>query len=60
MTDTEKQILENQEIITLALSQLMLHSMNCRNINDITIRNRLIDNYHKTRMILGKDYIKRW
>jgi len=60
MTDIEKQILENQEIMTLALSQLMLHSMDSRDHNDITIRNRLIDNYHKTRMVLGKDYIKRW
>ena len=57
MDDTTKQILENQETILLALSKLILPK--CTNGETVRLNNRLIDNYHLTRKILGKDYIKR-
>ena len=60
MTDLDKQVLENQEIILLALSRLMVNTMKLTDIQDRKIINRLADNYNKTRMILGKDYVKRW
>lgn len=60
MTDIERQILENQEIMLSALSELMLYTMNPTEIHDRQIVNRLSDNYNKTRMMLGKDYVKRW
>ena len=60
MTDLDKQVLENQEIILLALSRLMVNTINPIDIQDRKIINRLADNYNKTRMILGKDYVKRW
>lgn len=57
MDNTTKQILENQEIILLALSKLILPK--CTNSKMAWINNRLIDNYHLTRKALGKDYIER-
>jgi len=60
MTDVDKQVLENQEIILLALSQLLLSQTGCTDPKHRQTNNLLIDNYHKTRMLLGKDYIKRW
>ena len=60
MIDIERQILENQEIMLSALSELMLYTMNPLQIHDRQIVNRLADNYNKTRMMLGKDYVKRW
>lgn len=60
MTDLDKQVLENQEIILLALSRLMVNTINPIDIQDRKIINRLADNYNKTRMMLGKDYVKRW
>jgi len=60
MTDLDKQVLENQEIILLALSRLMVNTINPIDIQDRKVVNRLADNYNKTRMILGKDYVKRW
>lgn len=58
MDSTTKQILENQEVILLALSTLILPK--CTNSETAQLNNRLIDNYHLTRKALGKDYIKRW
>ena len=58
MDNTTKQILENQEVILLALSTLILPK--CTNSEIAQLNNRLIDNYHLTRKALGKDYIKRW
>lgn len=60
MTDLDKQVLENQEVMLLALSRLMVYTINPIDIQDRKIVNRLADNYNKTRMILGKDYVKRW
>ena len=60
MTDLDKQVLENQEVILLALSRLMVNTINPIDIQDRKVVNRLADNYNKTRMILGKDYVKRW
>lgn len=60
MTDLDKQVLENQEIILLALSRLMVNTINPIDIQDRKVVNRLADNYNKTRMMLGKDYVKRW
>lgn len=57
MDNTTKQILENQEVILLALSKLILPK--CTNSETVQLNNRLIDNYHLTRKVLGKDYIKR-
>lgn len=58
MDNTTKQILENQEAILLALSKLILPK--CINSETAQLNNQLIDNYHLTRKILGKDYIERW
>lgn len=62
MTDTERRILENQEVILLGISKLL--TPQCRGIMDSNgetkANNRLIDCYHLTRKELGKDYIKRW
>jgi hypothetical protein len=59
MTEIEKMILENQEIIMLTLNKLL--TPYCK--GSILDRNGetqanicLIDNYHKTRKILGKEY----
>ena len=61
MTDVEKQILENQEVLLLATSKLILGADNIRDLSSVVkINNSLIDNYHRTRKMLGKDYIKRW
>lgn len=62
MTDIERQILENQEIIILAISKLLLP--HCKGMlldtsNQTKTNNLLIDNYHLTRKLLGKDYIRR-
>ena len=57
MDNTTKQILENQEVILLTLSKLILPK--CTNSETSQLNNRLIDSYHLTRKILGKDYIKR-
>lgn len=62
MTDIERQILENQEIIILAISKLLLPHCKgmLRDTSDQTkTNNLLIDNYHLTRKLLGKDYIQR-
>jgi len=56
-----KQILENQEVILIALCQLMQNNSD-RVAKDQSYRqtiNKLIDGYHHTRKILGKDYIER-
>ena len=58
MDNTTKQMLENQEVILLALSKLILPK--CTNSETARLNNQLIDNYHLTRKVLGKDYIKRW
>lgn len=61
-TKIEERILENQEVILLALSKLL--TPQCKGaLNDTNgqtkANNRLIDCYHKTRKILGKEYIER-
>jgi hypothetical protein len=58
LTDTEKMILENQEVILLAISKLL--TPHCKgslvDSNGETRTNvKLIDNYHKTRKMLGKE-----
>ena len=53
-----KRILENQEIMLLALSKLILPKV--REMNMARLENNLIDCYHETRRILGKDYIDRY
>lgn len=62
MTDIERRILENQEIILLGLSTLLTPyckgSVIDKN-NETQTNNRLIDAYHLTRKILNKQYIKR-
>ncbi len=52
-----RQILENQEIILLALSKLVLPR--AVNHEGTVLVNTLIDKYHKTRKLLGKSYLKR-
>lgn len=52
--NVERQILENQEIILLALSKLQ----NLRDSEGRKVTNTLIDKYHKTRKLLGKSYIE--
>ena len=55
------QILRNQEVMLIAISQLMQNNPD-RVIKDQGYRdtiNELIDEYHHTRKILGKDYIER-
>lgn len=52
-----KQILENQEAILLALSELI--TPKCTNSGTAQVNNQLIDNYHLTRKMLGEDYIER-
>ena len=51
----ERQILENQEIILLALSELQ----NIQDSKGRKVTNTLINKYHKTRKLLGKSYIER-
>lgn len=57
MTEVEKMILENQEVIMLALNKLL--TPHCKGIldrNDETTTNVcLINNYHNTRKMLGKE-----
>lgn len=55
------QILRNQEVMLIAISQLMQNNPD-RVIKGQGYRdtiNELIDEYHHTRKILGKDYIER-
>ena len=57
MTKIEEVILENQEVILLALNKLL--TPHCKGIldrNSETHANtRIIDRYHQTRKLLGKD-----
>ena len=57
MTEAEKLILENQEVIMLALSKLLTpHCKGSLDCNGETRANVcLIDSYHKTRKVLGKE-----
>lgn len=57
MSEVEKYILENQEIILLALNKLLTpHCKGTLDANGETKTNvRIIDAYHKTRKLLGKD-----
>ena len=57
MTEVEKMILENQEVIMLVLSILLTpHCKGSLDLNGETKANVcLIDNYHKTRKMLGKE-----
>ena len=52
--NVERQILENQETILLALSKLQ----NLKDSEGRKVTNTLIDKYHKTRKLLGKSYIE--
>ena len=57
MTEIEKMILENQEVIMSALSILL--TPHCKGFYDRNGETKanvcLIDNYHKTRKMLGKE-----
>lgn len=53
-----ERILENQEVILLTLSKIYLP--NVHNSETAQTENKLIDCYHETRRILGKDYIERY
>ena len=56
MTEIEKTILENQECIMLALSKLLTPFCNLHNrVGETRANVNLIDQYHKTRKILGKE-----
>ena len=57
MSEIEKYILENQEIILLALNKLLTpHCKGILDANEETRTNiRIIDAYHKTRKLLGKN-----
>lgn len=58
MTNVEKQILENQEAILLALNKLLTPhckgSINDSN-NETQTNIKLINRYHSTRIFLGQD-----
>ena len=57
----QEQILRNQEVMLSAIYKLMQNNSD-RVIKDRDYRdtiNELIDEYHHTRKILGKDYIER-
>lgn len=58
MTEIEKMILENQEVIMSALSILL--TPHCKGFYDRNGETKtnvcLIDNYHKTRKMLGKEW----
>lgn len=57
----QEQILRNQEVMLIAIYQLMQNNSD-RVAKDQSYRqtiNKLIDEYHHTRKILGKDYIER-
>lgn len=57
----QEQILRNQEVMLSAIYKLMQNNPD-RVIKDQGYRdtiNELIDEYHHTRKILGKDYIER-
>ena len=53
-----ERMLENQEVILLALSKMYLP--NVHNSETAQIENSLIDCSHETRRILGKEYIDRY
>ena len=57
MSEVEKYILENQEIILLALNKLL--TPHCKGILDANgetrTNTRIINAYHKTRKLLGKN-----
>lgn len=57
MTEVEKMILENQEVIILALNKLL--TPYCRGVMDkngeTRANTRLINNYHETRKMLDKE-----
>lgn len=53
-----ERMLENQEVILLALSKIYLP--NVHNSETAQTENSLIDCYHETRRILGKEYIDRY
>ena len=57
MSEVEKYILENQEIILLALNKLLTpHCKGILDVNGETKTNaKIINAYHKTRELLGKD-----
>ena len=58
MTETERRILENQEVILLALSRLLLSK--CRRPDDAYIKTNVevMHAYKNTRVILGKPRTK--
>ena len=61
--EVQERILENQEAILAGLSALL--APHCRGSaldanGETRSNNRLINCYHKTRKMLGKDYIKTW
>lgn len=57
MTEVERFILENQEIIMLALNKLLIP--HCKGMLDVNGETRtavkLINQYHETRKFLGKE-----
>ena len=57
MLEVDKYILENQEVILLALNKLL--TPHCKGILDVngetTTNVKIIDAYHKTRELLGKN-----
>ena len=57
MTEIEKRILENQEVILLSLSRLLVPY---DQYSTIKTNNGVIDCYQLTRKMLGKDYIERY
>lgn len=58
MTEVEKTILENQEVILNVLAQFAVSKVS-KNQKYAKHVNTLIDSYHKTRKLLGKTYIQR-
>jgi len=57
-----KRLLENQEVILLALTDLHLSKIGESKYDQSVIhrQNMIIDCYHETRRILGKEYIDRY
>ena len=61
MTDIEKRLLENQEVILLALNKLL--TPHCKGSlydanGETNTNNKLIDCYRMTKRILWKDYVE--
>ena len=64
----EKRILENQEVIMLALENILQNTqilvdkslLSDESVYARSIGNKLIDCYHETRRILNKKYIDRY